>query len=926
MAYFYAKIRLPLASPYFNIGRSVISCIIVSMSIDTLPIHSVLPKLHALLTEYPSVILAAQPGAGKSTQVPLALLNAPWLNQSDTILILEPRRVAVKAIAQYLARQLGESIGQTVGYQIRNERKRSRHTRIEVITEGILTRRLQADPELSGVGLVIFDEFHERALHADLALLLCQEVQQGLRDDLRVLVMSATMDTQAVSLYLDAAPILECPGRSYPVDIAYFTPQLQLTKGRNHSIGNSGGIQHWSNRDIAAQVTQAVTHVLFDSNVLSDMGGDVLVFLPSQGAIQQCLSALPPVIKQHAQSITLHGLYGAMPLAQQEAIIRPDLSTTGQRIILATNIAETSVTIPNVTCVIDTGLEKVSVFDVKSGLSKLVSQRIAKSSADQRAGRAGRVQAGYCLRLWSEPQHNALSDFAPLAVMQTDLSSLVLDLSAWGILDATQANWLDAPPVTHVEQAHALNLALGAQLANGQISLQGKQVLALGIEPRLGAMLLHDKTPSIQALACVIAALLSERDIGRDPAFARYSFGVDLLARVRLVLSCIESGQAGKSQQKPTRGIMFQVLQLAQRWYRAVQVSDNVNQSAVSLPSSLAQLVDIDHQVSRLCAVAFADRIAKRRNSQGQKHGNNPISGTHIGFTLANGRGVSMFNDEPLAQSPWCVVVDCDGQNTDGRVYLAVSITLSVIQALPQVISRNTYRYAPESNKLIARKQTCIGQIVIQETPITTIPEADRLACFAEVIQAQGLGFLAWDKHCENWLQRVNWLAQLCPDAIPLLSHQTLLDTLDEWLFPYCANIKSIGQLQAFALKPLLKAILDYQQQQFLESHAPTHYTTPNGQHVTITYTAHQAPSVHVILQEMFGQLSSPLLAQGQVPLCFTLLSPARRPLQTTSDLAHFWRNSYFDVRKDMKGRYPKHRWPEEPLLASPGRSMKPKS
>ena len=888
------------------------------MSIDTLPIHSVLPQLHALLTAHPSVILAAQPGAGKSTQVPLALLHSPWLNANDTILILEPRRVAVKAIAQYLAQQLDEPVGQTVGYQIRNESKRSRYTRIEVITEGILTRRLQADPELSGVGLVIFDEFHERALHADLALLLCQEVQQSLRDDLRVLVMSATMDTQAVSSYLDGAPVLECPGRSYPVTISHFTPRLPANSRHSNSI------QRKSNRDIAAQVTQAVEHVLLDNNVFgqgeqSGLLGDILVFLPSQGAIQQCVSALTSVIKQCAKPPQVYALYGAMPLAQQEAIIRPDPNITGQRIILATNIAETSVTILNVTCVIDTGLEKISVFDVKSGLSKLVSQRIAKSSADQRAGRAGRVQAGYCLRLWAESQHNSLSDFAPLAIMHTDLSALVLDLSAWGILDANQANWLDAPPAKHVEQAHALNQSIGAQFANGQISPQGQRVLGLGIEPRLGAMILHDQAPNMQALACVIAALLSERDIARDPAFTSQSLGIDLLDRVRLVLAASRTDKA--------TGTLYQVLQLAQRWYRAVrateQSSATMNDPRLTLQSSLDQVTDIEHRVARLCAVAFADRIAKRRDPDGQKHGKNQVLGNNIGFTLANGRGVSMFDDEPLAQSPWCVVVDCDGQNTDGRVYLAVSITLAIIHELPQVNSRNTYRYAPESNKLIARKQTCIGQLVLQETPIKNIPEADRLQCFTDVIKAQGLGFLAWDKQCENWLHRVSWLAQLCPDELPLVSHETLLDTLDKWLLPYCANIKSIGQLQAFILKPVLQATLNYQQQQFLEAHAPTHYTTPNGQQIAITYTAHQAPSVHVILQEMFGQLSSPLLAQGQVPLCFTLLSPARRALQTTSDLAYFWRHSYFDVRKDMKGRYPKHRWPEEPLLASPGRSMK---
>lgn len=881
------------------------------MSIDTLPIHSVIPQLDALLTAHPAVILAAQPGAGKSTQVPLALLNAAWLQSTDTIIILEPRRVAVKSIAEYLAQQLGEPVGETIGYQIRNERKISQHTRIEVITEGILTRRLQADPELSGVGVVIFDEFHERALHADLALLLCQEVQQNLRDDLRILVMSATMDTSSVSAYLDAAPVLECPGRSYPVNITHFVPRM--TEQR---------IQRWSNRDIATLVTQTIEYALSDYNLFGKTGltGDILVFLPSQGAIQQCISALSanPILTSlmHGTdtSLTLHGLYGALPLAQQEAIIRPDPNAPGQRIILATNIAETSVTIPNVTCVIDTGLEKVSVFDVKSGLSKLVSQRIAKSSADQRAGRAGRVQAGHCIRLWSENTHNGLADFAPLAVLQTDLSALVLDLSAWGIHNAMQANWLDKPPVKHVEQAHTINHTLGAQLSNGQITHSGQQILALGIEPRLGAMILHSQEPCLQALACVIAALLSERDIGRDPAYARHALGVDLMARVRIVIDACHMGKG--------TGTLYQVIQLAHRWFRTVQETQNVSYRHAQLSARLAEVTDIEHAVANLCAVAFADRIAKRRVSQA----NSSAASNQCGFTLANGRGVSMFNDEPLAQSPWCVVIDCDGQNTDGRVYLAVRIAEELICDLPQVTTSNTYRYVPDNNKLIARKQTRIGQLVIQETPLSSIPETDRLQCFAQVIKAQGLSFLAWDKNCENWLQRVSWLGQYCPEQIPTITHATLLNSVDEWLLPYCANITTIRQLQALTLKPLLTAMLDYQQQQFLDIQAPRHYTTPNGQQNVITYTAHQAPAVHVILQEMFGQLSSPLLANGQVPLCFTLLSPARRALQTTSDLAHFWRNSYFDVRKDMKGRYPKHRWPEEPLLAAPGRSIKPKT
>ena len=883
------------------------------MNTESLPIHGILSTLHEILTVDDCVVLAAQPGAGKSTQVPLSLLSSSWV--TGKILILEPRRVAVKSIAHYLAYQLGESVGHTVGYQIRHERNVSQQTRIEVITEGILTRRLQSDPELADVSVVIFDEFHERAVHADLALLLCREVQEGLRDDLRVLVMSATMDTLSVSDYLGGARVIDCPGRSFPVEISYHPPKLSKHQSMNRL----------SNRDIASMVSDALEHALVQ---LSDHG-DVLVFLPSQGAIHAAMNQCETLLKGQSH-ITCHALYGAMSLSAQEQIIRPSSvlhspasssyatasesvsSNPPRRIIFATNIAETSVTIPNVTMVIDTGLEKSALFDVKSGLTKLVTQRIAKSSADQRAGRAGRVQAGHCIRLWSETQQYQLADFAPLAINNTDLSAFTLELSAWGIHDPLTANWLDTPPTAHIEHALQLNTSLALIQSQGQLSTKGQQLLDMGIEPRLGAMLLSADSTVEQALACVLAALLTERDIANDPAFVQQHFGVDVLARLSAVIHTLITSRSSK-------GSLHHIQQLALRWFGQITGNIQTTHSRQAFYDALGQISDVATMSARLCAVAFVDRIAKRRAAD-------PDLSQKISYTMANGRGVSLMPNEPLASSLWLVIVDCDGQNNDGRVFLALAVNEAVIMQLDSVNTENVYEYSAANNKITGRRQTRIGQLVINETPLSTIPDDVLIPCFMQVVAEQGLRFLQWDKRCEQWCLRVQWLAEYCPDELPLIDEAYLLRHLNDWLLPYCHGIKTIRQLQQLALMPLLEAILTYEQQQFLAKHAPVKYTAPSGLSCHITYSKHQAPSVHIVLQEMFGQLTSPLLANGQVPLCFTLLPPARRDLQTTSDLAHFWTHSYFDVRKDMKGRYPKHRWPEKPLEELPGRSIKPKN
>lgn len=883
------------------------------MSFNQLPIHTVMPELQAALTEHSAVVLAAQPGAGKSTQVPLAFLQCEWLNSlsSDSAkktIMLEPRRVAVKAIAQFLAQQLGEPVGKTIGYQIRNERKISTDTRIEIITEGILTRRLQSDPELADVGLIIFDEFHERALQADLALMLCGEVQQSLRDDLRLLVMSATMDTEAVSAYLDNAPVILCQGRTHPVAIEYLDasstnqPSLRLSSPNRTQRGQSLSQHRTMNNSMLAELCErAMIEIL-----KTPLTGDVLVFLPSQGAIHQTYSQLKTLATSH--NVSLYKLYGAMPLSEQETVLR-DEPHNRYRVILATNIAETSLTIPGVTWVIDSGLEKVSVFDPKSGLSKLVTQRIALSSANQRAGRAGRVQAGRCLRLWNESQQQRLAEFAPLAIERDDLSSLVLDLSAWGITDPRLAQWLNPPPHAHIQQAQTLNIALGLQVPQGGITERGRAVLSLGVDPRLGAIMLsatesiaHLQQPTESdkariALAAIIAALLSERDVGQS------GDGIDLLTRIELVMAAL-------SQKNRPTGTLLHVIQLAQRL--CVRLVPNIGKDL----HAVFNLSDIASHTANLCAAGFPDRVAKRRSLTP----NNPIL-----FTLANGRGVSMPETDHLAQSLWCIVLDADGQQKDGRVYLATAIDVSQVEDLPFITQQNRYRYDAKTNKIQARQQWLYQQLIVRESVLSRIPDNEKNLCFKHVIQDQGLTFLAWDARCENWLQRVTWLALQCPDMLPHLTHESLLNTLDNWLLPYCTKVQTIRQLQALPVFDLLQANLDYGQQQSLNKEAPTHYIAPSGKRCVITYSPYQSPAVHVVLQEVFGELSSPVLAQGQVALCFTLLSPAQRPLQTTSDLAHFWRHSYFDVRKDMKGRYPRHRWPEEPLLAQPGRSIKPK-
>ena len=828
-----------------------------------LPIDSYLPYIVSTLKKQQTLVLQAQPGAGKSTAVPLALLEAN-LAQGKKVIMLEPRRVAAKSLAHYLASQLGEKVGERVGYQVRNEKRVSANTQLEIVTEGVLTRRLQSDPEIADIGVIIFDEFHERSIHADLALMLAFEVQQAYRDDLKLLVMSATIDTNHIANYLEGAPVISCPGRSHAVDIDYKPVTSRYLE------------QH-----VCAVISQEVQKTQ----------GDVLVFLPGQGEIKRCIASAESILGD----VDLLPLYGALPLAEQEKVLRPRQSKGKQRVIFATNIAETSLTIEGITCVIDSGLEKVLSYDVKSGLTRLDTVTISKASATQRAGRAGRVQAGRCVRLWSESVQQGLAEFQALEIARSDLANLALELSAWGITQFDDANWLDAPPEHHFAVACELNNALQLTDSNNKLTALGEHAQQLGVEPRFASMMLRSKGNEQKALACVLAALLSERDI------LLHGHSVDIAERVLAVIARL----SGEKTAQIHRGALEQVLNLAKSFAAKIKVK---------LAFDANNLAALQQHLASLLFYAFPDRLAKARANHSQR------------YQLANGRGVTLADDDPLIGQNWLIVCDCDGKNKDGRIFIASALSESHALELTksEATVHNHYQYNEKSGSIVGRSELRYRALVLKSDNLAHIPDDEFTRCASMIVQQQGLSLLNWTPKCDAWLARVQWLGQY-DNAFAHISEQSLLAQLDKWLLPYISHIKTIKQLKALNIYDLLIANLDWQQQQTLDEQAPVHYTTPSDKQVVIRYDQHQGPTVSVILQEMFGQLESPRLAHNQVPLRFELLSPARRPIQTTSDLAHFWRNSYFDVAKDMRGRYPKHRWPEKPLEEKPGRSIKRK-
>lgn len=875
-------------------------------SADMLPIQDFLHRIEQTLGEQNNAVLQAEPGAGKSTAVPLHLLGAPWLTRrEDTsakkIIMLEPRRVAATSIAHYLAKQLGEEVGERIGYHVKNDRNVSECTQLEIVTEGILIRRLQHDPELRDVGLLIFDEFHERSLPADVGLMLALEVQQTLRDDLKLLVMSATIDTQLIANYLDGAAVIKCPGRAFPVSVDY------QSNGSPHRSGRPS--EHLCHQVLAALQTPLSEHKTTDTPQ-----GDVLVFLPGQADIMRCLNAAEQRWgkTQNADSSPLFlPLFGGLSLAQQEQAIQPDPNGR-QRVIFTTNIAETSLTINGVAWVIDSGLEKRLQYDPSSGMSRLATVAISKASAEQRKGRAGRVQEGHCIRLWTKAKHATLIDYQAEDITNSELSTTVLELYAWGLTDYHKTPWLTAPPLGHYQTAVSLLEALDV-IRNNTLSPTGKQAVHLGVHPRLAAILLGCDSATEMRIACDLASLLNEQDIisRSKNSESNVDIGQRFMAMQDYKAANKNDKQTVLKRYSIKRNILEQVNNLSKNLYQSL--SKTLNHSSSQTTPLIDSLQDWQKHIPALLLRAFPDRVAKRRSNSNR-------------YIMANGKGVLLADDDALCGSEWLVVSDCDGQKREGKIYAAYAIEPTQVLLLlrDKLIETNTYALDNKKQKIVGRQQTRYKAITVSETALSHIPQDAFIECLSDLLISEGLALLNWTPRCEQWLKRVQWLATYSDD-FPRLSREYLQNTVNDWLLPYLSHITSLAQLKTTNIFDLLIANLSWEQQQALDTEAPTSYTSPSGKTVDIIYDKNQGAMVSIVLQEMFGQLASPILAYGQVPLRFELLSPARRPIQTTSDLANFWTSSYVEVAKDMRAKYPRHRWPEEPLLATPGHSRKPR-
>jgi len=834
-----------------------------------LPISTSLPKIVEALRRSGKLVLQAEPGAGKSTLLPLSLIDSDWL-EGKKILMLEPRRVAAKSIAHYLAYQLGEEVGERVGYQIKNDRKVSKKTVLEIVTEGILTRRLQGDPEIGDIGLIIFDEFHERSIHADLSLMLALEIQQTLREDLKLLVMSATIDTGLVSRYMGGAELIECPGRVFPVSLQFMSE---------------------SRSPLAQQVVAALRLVLSE-----ERHGDTLVFLPGQADIKRCLSESKSVFGSNPE-LRFLSLYGGLTLALQEQALSPDPNGK-RRVVFTTNIAETSLTIEGVTAVIDSGLEKTLVYDPSSDMTRLETSYISKASAEQRKGRAGRTQAGRCIRLWSEARHASLRDYQGEEILSADLSGLVLDLNIWGSVNFDDINWLTPPPKMHFLSAKMRLVALGLIAAEGaRATSLGHKAAAVGLGPRLATMLLKAESSVEKGVACELAALLSDRDI-----FSR-SRSIDILERM-LALQDFKD-----DQRSALKNYSIEPVPIKLRLTNASVFKKTVGLSPSLTKFSLTQIQEV---IGKLLLFAYPDRLAKRRSNKCGR------------YQLANGRGVFLFEDDPLFGAEWLLIADCDGQKTEGRIYRASAVSLDVILGCleDEFVIQEQYVFDKNKQKITGRRVTQYGAIKIHSAAISEIPPDKFQECLIQVFQEMGLSVLNWTPKAEAWVARAHWLGQQL-DSFPEISKAVLLESLESWLLPYIAEVKSLADLKKLNVYELVLGTLSWEEQQFLAREAPVEYCAPSNKILPIVYGSQQGPTVSVQLQEVFGELSSPKIAGGSVVLRFELLSPARRPIQTTSDLAHFWQNSYFEVAKEMRGRYPRHRWPDKPLLEKAGRSIK---
>jgi ATP-dependent helicase HrpB len=832
-------------------------------SFDTpLPIDAVLDQLARTLASHNAAVLVAPPGAGKTTRVPLALLDEPWVRDKK-IIVLEPRRIAARASAERMAQTLGERAGETVGYRVRFGSKVSRATRIEVVTEGIFSRQILDDPELFGVAAVLFDEFHERSLDADLGLALARDAQVGLREDLRILVMSATLDGARVAKLLGDAPVIASEGRAFPVETRYL--------GRK------------ADAPLERQMADAI------ATALRADPGSVLAFLPGAAEIRRTQNFLGERV--HDASIEIVPLFGALDAAVQDRAIAPAPKGC-RKVVLATSIAETSLTIEGVRIVVDSGVARVPRYEPDIGLTRLETVRASRAAVDQRRGRAGRTEPGVCYRLWDEPQTASLAAYTQPEILSADLSSLVLDLAQWGVRDPTTLAFLDSPPAPALKEARSLLAELGALDGDGRITAEGKSLRALALPPRLARMIVDSHRLGAGAEAAEIAAVLTERGLGGD--------SVDLDAR-------LDQFRRDRSPRASS------ARSLAQRWASQVAVSSPSSLTGEGRGGGSTTAASAGGTTGVMLAFAFPDRVARNRGNGS--------------FVLANGRGAAVDKTSALARAPYIAVAELTGTAANGRILLAAPIAQADIELrfADQIESADEVSFDRSALALRARRKRTLHAITLSEAPMALKPSAETARVLADGLVASGLEKLPWSKPLKQWRDRVMFLRKAEGEPWPDLSDDALAAQREAWLVPALYDKTSLKEFSAGDLSDALVTLLPWELRARLEREAPTHFEAPTGTMLAIDYEAEQGPTIAVRLQELFGLNSHPSIAKGAVPLVLELLSPAHRPVQVTRDLPGFWRGSYAAVRSDLRGRYPRHPWPEDPASAMPTRRVKPR-
>lgn len=813
---------------------------------NSLPVDLILCELRQTLSQNRAVVLQAPPGAGKTTRIPPALLDQPWL-AGQRILMLQPRRLAARHAAEFMAARLGEEVGQTVGYSVRFERKRSKRTRIEVVTEGILTRRIQSDPELSGVGLVIFDEFHERSLHSDLALALCRDVQAALRDDLKLLVMSATLDADPVAALLDDCPVLTSEGRSFPVSVRY------LSRSRDERIDES----------VAAGVRLA----------LKETDGDILAFLPGAGEIRRCAERLSGLT-----GVDIRPLSGGLPFEQQRRAILPG---DKRRVVLATNIAETSLTIEGVTTVVDSGWERRPRFDDGTGLSRLELKRISAASAIQRQGRAGRLGPGVCYRLWSEGQQAELLPQAPPEIRSADLAPLLLELTCWGETAPERLDWLDPPSPSRLRRAGRVLTELGALADDGRATELGRRMARLPLEPRLARLIAAAEVDGEAALACELAALLSERDL-LPRAAATTLTQCDLATRWRLL-----------------------------RHHPPVPGASAVRRVAADLKRLTGAAGDGlwptgSESVSRWLATAWPDRIGRQREPGSDR------------YLLSDGRGAVLSRRSGVRRPAFLVALALEQRGEEAEIVVASVVERTLLESIfaDRLRPQRQVCWNEREGRVVAEQVVALGALVLGARPLKATTEEQVAGALAGVRQ-MGIGRLAWSRETDQLIGRVRHCAATRPEeGWPDLGPDALTERLEEWLAPFLEGITTRAALERFDPLEALKTLIPWTLRRQLDQLVPERVEVPSGSRIRVDYSGEGAPVLAVKLQELFGWKQGPRLSDGRLPLTIHLLSPAGRPLAVTQDLENFWDRVYPEVRREMRGRYPKHPWPDDPWSA----------